>query len=70
MADRNLTFEDFKRLSPEERNRRYEKLSDHDKFLARCSQPSGVHGVLQYLYPPKAGMLQGVSGWYPGRAYE
>ena len=46
MADRNLTFEDFKRLSPEERNRRYEELSDHDKFLARCSQPSGVHGVL------------------------
>ena len=45
MADRNLTFEDFKRLSPEERNRRYEELSDHDKFLARCSQPSGVHGV-------------------------
>ena len=33
MADRNLTFEDFKRLSPEERNRRYEELSDHDKFL-------------------------------------
>ena len=46
MADRNLTFEDFKRLSPEERNRRYEELSDQDKFLARCSQPSGVHGVL------------------------
>ena len=46
MADRNLTFEDFKRLSPEERNRRYEELSNHDKFLARCSQPSGVHGVL------------------------
>ena len=37
MADRNLTFEDFKRLSPEERNRRYEELSDHDKFQARCS---------------------------------
>ena len=36
MADRNLTFEDFKRLSPEERSRRYEELSDHDKFLARC----------------------------------
>ena len=46
MADRNLTFEDFKRLPPEERSRRYEELSDHDKFLARCSQPSGVRGVL------------------------
>ena len=66
MADRNLTFEDFKRLPPEERSRRYEELSDHDKFLARCSQPSGV----QYLYPSKADMLQGVSGRYPGRAHE
>ena len=69
MADRNLTFEDFKRLPPEERSRRYEELSDHDKFLARCSQPSGVHAV-QYLYPSKADMLQGVSGRYPGRAHE
>ena len=65
MADRNLTFEDFKRLSPEERNRRYEELSG-TLFAAVGRSWCAV----QYLYPPKAGMLQGVSGWYPGRAYE
>ena len=47
MADRKLTFEEFRRLSSEEeRCRRYPELSDHDKFLARCSQPSGVVSVL------------------------
>lgn len=46
MDDRNLTFEGFKKLSPEERSKRYKELSEHDKFLAQCSQPSGVRGVL------------------------
>lgn len=47
MADGNLTFEEFKKLpSEEERGRRYQEMSDHDKFLARCSQPSGAYGVL------------------------
>lgn len=46
MVNGTLTFEEFKKLpSEEERCRRYPELSDHDKFLARCSQPIGVRPV-------------------------
>lgn len=45
MADRNLTFDDFLKLSEDERAARYCELSDRDKFRARCSQNSGVDRV-------------------------
>ena len=70
MADRNLTFEDFKRLPPEERSRRYEELSDHEVSGTLFAAVGRPWCAVQYLYPSKADMLQGVSGWYPGRAYE
>lgn len=41
MADRGLTLDQFWALSEEERRRRYEALSDHDKFLVRVSMPPG-----------------------------
>jgi len=34
---KHLTFKEFMRLSREEQNTRYKKLSEHDKFLARMS---------------------------------
>lgn len=46
MADRTLTFAEFRKLSHEERMVRYEELSDHDRFLARCSQDTGVRTLL------------------------
>lgn len=45
MDNRNLTFDEFKKLSEEERCLRYKELSDQDKFKARCSQNTGVRGV-------------------------
>ena len=38
MANRGLTFKEFCKLPYEERAQRYSELSDHDKFLARCSE--------------------------------
>lgn len=41
MADGNLSLKEFWSMSEEDRCVRYGELSDHDKFIARCSQPSG-----------------------------
>lgn len=46
MADRTLTFAEFRKLPHEERLKRYAELSNHDKFLARCSQDTGVRTLL------------------------
>lgn len=37
----SLSFEEFCKLSEEEKNRQYKNLSNHDKFLARMSQNPG-----------------------------
>lgn len=39
MAERNLTFEEWSRLSEEEKGERYRELSDHDKFRVRVTMP-------------------------------
>lgn len=35
-----LTFKEWLKLPEEERARRYREMSDHDKFIARCSLPT------------------------------
>lgn len=43
MAERNLTLEEFWKLSStEDRGRHYCELSDHDKFLVRISMDPGA----------------------------
>lgn len=42
MADGNLTFEAFLKLSIAERCERYKDLSDHDKFRVRLSMDPGA----------------------------
>ena len=37
----SLSFEEFNKLSEEEKCKQYKKLSNHDKFLARMSQNPG-----------------------------
>lgn len=47
MVNGNLTFQDFTKLSSEqERYEKYKKLSDEDKFFARCSMDTGVETAL------------------------
>ena len=38
-----LTFKEFANLPTQERLARYKELSDHDKFLARCSMDTSSH---------------------------
>ena len=37
MAERNLTYEEWSRLSEKEKGKRYQELSEHDKFRVRIS---------------------------------
>lgn len=34
-----LTIEEFNKLTEKEKGKRYKELNNHDKFLARVSQP-------------------------------
>ena len=45
MAERILTFEDWKKLSEKEKGERYKELSDKDKFRIRISMNPGVHSM-------------------------
>lgn len=40
-----MTFEEFKKLSPNEQAEAYKDLSDHDKYLARINEPLTVFRV-------------------------
>ncbi len=40
-----LSFKEFLKLSEKEKCERYEKLSEHHKFLARISQNAGARVV-------------------------
>lgn len=35
----NLSFKEFQKLTEKEKNERYKDLNNHDRFLARISQP-------------------------------
>ena len=41
MAGRTLTYKEFWQLPEKERAERYGELSDHDKFVIRCSMDTG-----------------------------
>ena len=43
----SLSFEEFNKLSEEEKSKQYKNLSNHDKFLARMAQNPGG-GVIGY----------------------
>lgn len=45
MAGRNLTFEEWTKLSEYERGERYKDLSDKDKFRVRISMNPGARSV-------------------------
>ena len=48
-----MTFEQFMKLSDEEKVKNYEKLdTDHDRFLARINEPIGLE-VLEQGTPKK-----------------
>jgi hypothetical protein len=42
VAERNLTYEEWSRLSEKEKGERYQELSEHDKFRVRISMYPGV----------------------------
>lgn len=46
MDDRDLTLQEFWKLSKEERGKRYAELSAHDRFAVRVSMDSGTQSVL------------------------
>lgn len=48
-----MTLDEFKKLSPSEQAEAYKELSDHDKYLARISEPLVPHLVTKSECTPE-----------------
>lgn len=43
---KKITLEEFRKLSPNEQNKRYKELSDYDRYLARITAPISTQKVV------------------------